>query len=80
MSRYGIFEAKNRLSELAERARSGERIEITRHGVVVAHLVPPDAVNRGAAHADLVARIKRSRKGLSLGGTTIKALIEEGRR
>lgn len=80
MSSYGIFEARNRLSELAERARSGERIEITRHGVVVARLVPPEDTGREGGHAESIARIKHNRKGRSLGGATIRELIDEGRR
>jgi prevent-host-death family protein len=37
----GVHEAKTHLSRLLERVAAGERVEITRRGVVVAHLVPP---------------------------------------
>lgn len=41
--RLGIYEAKNRLSELVERVISGEEFVITRHGRPVARLVPDEA-------------------------------------
>jgi prevent-host-death family protein len=37
----GVHEAKTHLSRLLELVATGERVEITRRGVVVAHLVPP---------------------------------------
>ena len=81
MTTIGIFEAKNRLSELVERAARGEEIAITRRGEQVARLVPPrvpDAL--GQAHA-LAARIRRSRVGHPPSdGTSIRDMIEEGRR
>lgn len=40
MKTIGLFEAKNRLSELVERASHGERIGITRHGKLAALIVP----------------------------------------
>ena len=85
MTTVGIFEAKNRLSELVERAARGEEIVITRRGEQVARLMPPqvpDAI--GQAHA-LAARIRRSRVGQVPGqapsdGVSIRDMIEEGRR
>ncbi len=81
MTTVGIFEAKNRLSELVERAARGEEIVITRRGEQVARLMPPrrpDAL--GQAHA-LATRIRRSRAGQAQGdGTSIREMIEEGRR
>ena len=40
MGEVGLFEAKNRLSELVDRAERGEEIVITRRGKAVAKLVP----------------------------------------
>jgi len=97
MTTVGIFEAKNRLSELVERAARGEEIVITRRGEHVARLMPPrvpDAL--GQAHA-LASRIRHSRSGqvqrrvdgevqvgvpgqLPGNGTSIREMIEEGRR
>lgn len=39
MSKVSVHAAKSGLSELIRRAETGEEIEITRHGVVVARLV-----------------------------------------
>ena len=61
MTTVGIFEAKNRLSELVERAARGEEIVITRRGEHVARLMPPRAPDAlGQAHA-LASRIRHSR-------------------
>jgi prevent-host-death family protein len=40
MRTVGLFEAKQKLSELVERAREGERIGITRRGKLAALIVP----------------------------------------
>jgi len=47
--------------------------------VPVALLVPAGAPDRPAA-AEVIAEIKRLRKGRRLRGVTIRRLIEEGRR
>lgn len=39
MITVGTLEAKNRLSELLDRVEKGERVQITRHGKVVATLM-----------------------------------------
>ena len=63
MTTVGIFEAKNRFSELVERAARGEEIVITRRGEHVARLMPPRAPDAlGQAHA-LASRIRHSRSG-----------------
>ena len=79
MTTVGIFEAKNRLSELVERAARGEEIVITRRGAQVASSdVAPDALGRALA---LASRIRRSRAGQPPGdGTSIRDMTEEGRR
>ena len=81
MSTVGIFEAKNRLSELVERAARGEEIVITRRGHSIARLMPaarPDARAQGQALAE---RIRRSRVGHALGaGARLREMVEEGRR
>jgi prevent-host-death family protein len=81
MTTVGIFEAKNRLSELVERAARGEEIVITRRGEQVARLVPPRTLDALGQARTLAARIRRSRSGQALGdGASIRDLIEEGRR
>ena len=81
MTTVGIFEAKNRLSELVDRAARGEEIVITRRGEQVARLMPPRAPDAPGQARALAARIRRSRAGQSLGGgVSIRDMIEEGRR
>lgn len=81
MTTVGIFEAKNRLSELVERAARGEEIVITRRGEHVARLMPPQAPDALGQARSLAMRIRMSRAGQTLGdGVAIRDLIEEGRR
>jgi prevent-host-death family protein len=47
METIGAHEAKTQLSKLLERVRKGERITITRHGVPVAVLLPPESQQKG---------------------------------
>lgn len=58
MVRIALSEAKGRLTALARRAEEGEEIALTRHGRVVARLVPPverNAVDRVQFLRDLEA-------------------------
>ena len=81
MTSVGIFEAKNRLSELVERAARGEEIVITRRGEPLARLMPPEAPDALGQARALVQEIRRSRTGHNLGkGASLRTLIEEGRR
>jgi len=80
MNAIGAFEAKNTLGSLLDRVEMGEEITITRHGKPVARLVAySGAVDRSAARK-AVEEIKVMRKGVTLGGISIKELIEEGRK
>ena len=77
MRTLGLFEAKQKLSEIVDRAASGERIGITRRGKLAAILVPaqPDTSLR-----DVFEDIERIRKRAKLPkGLKVKDLIEEGR-
>jgi prevent-host-death family protein len=75
----GSYEAKTHLPRLLERVARGERITITRHGVPVAVLVPPAPSEQPDVRAAVEA-MKAFRKGRSLGGLSIRAMVEEGRR
>lgn len=81
MREVGLFEAKNRLSELVGEAEKGEEIVITRRGKPAARLVAirNDGEKRRQA-VEAVERIRELRKGLTLGGLDIKELINEGRK
>jgi prevent-host-death family protein len=75
----GLFEAKQKLSELVERAREGEQIGITKRGKLAAMIVPArPAKNLAKIFAD-IEEIRRRAKPLPK-GITVKNLIEEGRR
>jgi prevent-host-death family protein len=79
MKTIGLFEAKQKLSELVERANEGEQIGITRRGKLAAMLVPAhNDVSLKEAFAG-IERIRMRAKPLPK-GVTIKHLIEEGRR
>jgi len=79
MRTVGLFEAKQKLSALVERAREGEKIGITRRGKLAAVLVPVPAVPE-ATLKDIFRDIERIRKRAKLGrGVSVRDLIEEGR-
>jgi prevent-host-death family protein len=86
MTSVGLVEAKAQWSRLLGRVSRGEKILITRHGKPAAMLVPPpkEAEKKEAAK-DVRQIVKemldyRDRKGPSLGGISVRELIEEGRR
>ena len=77
MTTVGLFEAKQKLSELVERASEGERIGITRRGKLAAYIVPARSrmtIREIFADIDEIRkRVDRSKK------ISVKELIEEGR-
>jgi len=79
MKSVGAFDAKTHLNELLQRASKGETIRITRRGVPVAKLIPPDDGEKADARK-LIEAIRQLRKGATLGKITIRELIDEGRR
>jgi prevent-host-death family protein len=89
MTSVGAFDAKTHLNELLQRACKGETIRITRRGVPVAKLVPPDDGEKKNAR-ELAEGIRELRKGARLGNAsagensldklTIRELIDDGRR
>jgi prevent-host-death family protein len=78
MQTVGLFEAKQRLSELVERASEGEKIGITRRGKLAAIISPAHPGKSLEEAFAAIDRIRRRVKPLPK-GTTIKNLIE-GRR
>ena len=77
MHTVGLFEAKQKLSEIVERAAEGERIGITRRGKLAAIVIPAQADVDLAKVFDNIERlrgkVRRQRK------VDVKDLIEEGR-
>ena len=80
MNDVALFDAKNRLSELIHRVEAGEEITITRHGKVVARLVPAVPEEASQRARDAIAGLRASRKGVSLGQLSSRELVREGRR
>ena len=79
MQTIGSFQAKTHLSEFLKQVEeTGETIAITRHGHVIALLVPPPKEDPIAL---AIETIRKNRKGVTLGKKlSLKTLIEEGRR
>jgi prevent-host-death family protein len=75
---FGISEAKQKLSELVERAAQGEEIVITRRGKERARLVGATAQGKRSLK-EIMASLAGVRMKLPQ-GTTVKDLINAGRR
>jgi prevent-host-death family protein len=80
MRTIGAFEAKNRLGALLDLVEQGEEVMITRHGKPAARLVAATEPDKQAIAREAVRRIRERRKGVTLGGISIRELIDEGRR
>jgi len=79
MRAVGVYEAKTKLPRLLNRVARGESITITRHGIPVAMLVPPEAV-RGRPVREVVAELVTFARGRRLGGVSLRRMIASGRR
>ncbi|MFH2044710.1 MAG: type II toxin-antitoxin system prevent-host-death family antitoxin [Pseudomonadota bacterium] len=77
METVGAYEAKTHLPKLLERVMKGERITITKHGIVVAVLQP---VNQAisADTREVISDIRKFRNEHSLGCLSIREMIEDG--
>ena len=75
----GAYEAKTHLSELLDDVARGETITITKHGVPVARIVPIADTHRMTVD-EAVTSLREHRKGVTLGGVTLRELRDEGRR
>lgn len=78
MDKIGAFDAKNRLGELLERAAKGESIVITKRGRPLAVLGPVPAPKARDKRA-VIAAIEKFRQGKTLGGLSVRELVDEGR-
>ena len=79
METVGAYEAKTHLPKLLERVLKGERITITKHGVPVALLQPSDPKAKVDTKS-VIVELRKFRARHSLGGLSIRDMIEEGRR
>ncbi|MBI2837816.1 MAG: type II toxin-antitoxin system prevent-host-death family antitoxin [Acidobacteria bacterium] len=78
MTSVGAYQAKTHLPELLDRVAKGERICITRHGVPVAVLHPPEGVVRRDLK-QVIDEIRSFRAGRRVGWREIRSWIAEGR-
>jgi prevent-host-death family protein len=74
----GAYEAKTHLPRLLEQVERGETITITKHGREVAKLVPVVALP--ANPDEVIAALRKARVGVRRGRTSIRRMIDEGRR
>ncbi|WP_028326123.1 type II toxin-antitoxin system Phd/YefM family antitoxin [Desulfatirhabdium butyrativorans] len=79
MESVGEYEAKTHFPKLLERVSKGERITITRHGVPVAVLLPPECPPK-TSPAKIIDELRNFRKQFRLDGLRVQEMIEEGRR
>lgn len=78
MTNVGAYEAKTHLPRLLEQVERGEVITITKHGRVVARLVP---AHRATPTADeTITALRAERTGVRRGRPTVRKMIDEGRR
>ncbi len=75
----GAFEAKTHLSRLLEQVSRGDRVVITRRGVPVAVLVPPDDPNRPQV-GEVIRMLADLRQRTKGGPGTLRSLRSQGRR
>ena len=78
METVGAYEAKTHLSNLLERVIQGESITITKHGVPVAIIQPPET-KRKRDPAEVISEVRDFREQYSLKGLSLRDMIEEGR-
>lgn len=79
MEKVGAYEAKTHLPKLLERVMKGERITITKHGIPVAVLQPPDP-EKSHDIKTVISEIRSFCEKHSLKSHSLRDLIEEGRR
>jgi prevent-host-death family protein len=73
------YEAKTHLPRLLREVAAGTSITITRHGHPVARLVPASAAPT-LSPAEAIEALRAFRQDRILGDTTLRDLIDEGRR
>ena len=78
METIGAYEAKTHLPKLLERVIKGERITITKHGIPVAVLQPPESL-RKAEPKRVIVEVRNFRAKHRLNGLSLREMIEEGR-
>ena len=79
MAEIGAFEAKTHLPRLLRRVAAGERFVITRHHRPVAELIPYRTPDSGKVRS-AIESLKAFQATHSLGGLSVRRMMEEGRK
>ena len=79
MLTIGADEAQIQLSHLIEEVGRGQQVAITKNGTPVALLVPVPSTPKSDVR-EVIRQLRELRQGISLGGLTVREMIEEGRR
>ncbi|HKE65547.1 MAG TPA: type II toxin-antitoxin system prevent-host-death family antitoxin [Micromonosporaceae bacterium] len=77
-SSIGAYEAKTHLPRLLDQVERGDSVTITKHGRAVARLVPVSP--QTSDPETVIAALRAARVGVRRGRTSIRKMIEEGRR
>ncbi len=80
MQSVGVFDAKNRLTALLDEVEAGREVIITRRGKPVARLVPADTGFDRVKARRAAAGLRLASREQTLGGISIRELVDEGRR
>ena len=81
MRSVGAYEAKTHLPRLLDEVAAGGSIAITKRGVPVAVLVPPEQASRPAPKEAVEALLRwQETHRPTLNGLALRAMVEEGRR
>lgn len=78
MDSIGAYEAKTHLPRLLDEVAAGKALVITRHGVPVARLVPMSS--RSGDTRSTISALREARKSVKRGRSSLRSMIEEGRR
>lgn len=79
MQSMGIYEAKTHFAALIDRASKGQRITVTRRGVPMATIGPPEKTKKKSSADAVDALLKFREKNKLTLGIPFKKAIEEGR-
>ena len=81
MTTIGFYEARTHFSELLDQVAKGKKILITRRGKPAALLTPPPKEKTKDVKQVVKEMLEyRDRQKRTLGGISVRELIEEGRR
>lgn len=75
MRQIQATEAKARLAQLLKEVEAGERVAITRHGRIVAHIVPAQ-LQEQAERLDKIEQFKAARKRWKKTGISARQAME----